>query len=190
MLSRAQDFRYKIPSVRVIDGVTTATLGRTCVVSTPSFTGLDGSPTLTVRAWASENRRGEYPLATITTTYDHAMHVLVAEAVTISYAVVEVNSSSTRTCAPDCDTPWTGGDWPLPTEALPEQTQINDSPLRDMGKSLGMLIGIPVAAVVVLVILLVVCCKMSKKSSRRKKEAAERLGQGQGTTTTGIEAKV
>jgi hypothetical protein len=178
VLSRGQDFRYKIPAVRVIGGVTRATLARTCVASTPSFTSVDGPPTLTVRAWASENRRGEYPLATITTTYNPTWHVLVAEAVTISYDVVKVNSSSTKTCAPDCATPWTGGDWPLPTEALPEQTQINDSPLRDMGKSLGMMVGIPVGVVVVLVIALVVCCKMSKSSSRRKKEAAQRPGEG------------
>lgn len=162
----------------------------TCVVRTPSFSDVKDDPTITVRAWGSMNSAGDYPLETITTTFNPSSHVLVAEPVTIAYDVVSLNPSSTRTCAPDCDNPWTGGQWPLPTsDPPPEQTWTSDSPLRDAGKSIGMLVGIPVGCVVFLVLALFVGYRIWKAKNRRKEAAALRLEEGKGTATTAVEVK-
>ncbi|KAM5363439.1 hypothetical protein ACJZ2D_012006 [Fusarium nematophilum] len=131
-----------------------------CIASSPSFNGR--APwTLAVSEWtqlsfSSTTGRTHVPK---TREFDPRTDTLLASPVTISFVI----DADGKTCAPDCDNPYTGGQWPMPK---PRQDEYSGLP--------GVLISIIVPSVLGGLIIVGCGCGWWVRS-RRNKKRMERL---------------
>lgn len=158
-------------SFSILDDTVEATVYRdACLAQSPS---MGGPEDLTVRSW-SVNSASESAVVTLTTRFDADADQLFAELVTIGF---EVDADGT-TCAPNCETPWTGGKWPVspPTEIPCPESECpsppSDSSLRGAGTSIGLMVGVPVGVVLLLVLAGGLGCLYARKRKARKARAA------------------
>ncbi|KAF4471761.1 hypothetical protein FALBO_1321 [Fusarium albosuccineum] len=105
------NFGYGIVTLEDHRGSPASLESSTCIASMPPFSGR--APwTLTVSSWSTTSSSYTIKSTPVirTVVFDGMTHLLMAQPVTISY-VVDGNG---KTCAPDCYSPWTGGEWPMP----------------------------------------------------------------------------
>ena len=141
-----------------------------CIATEVAFDG-NNPYTLTVSSWASDSADAPV-LTTRTATFDTDSDLLFASLVTVTYEVI---SSLNKTCAPNCETPWTGGEWPMPTEDPPtddgSESHRTDSSLQ--GAFTAMIIGITVGGVVALAIIIGVTWCLIKRKKKKRQAAAK-----------------
>ena len=141
-----------------------------CIATELAF-NRDYPYTLTVSSWTSDSAYAPV-LTTKTATFNTDSDVMLASLVTITYEVIP---SLNKTCAPNCETPWTGGEWPMPTEDPPtddgSESHRTDSTLQ--GAFTAMIVGITVGGVIGLAIIIGVTWCLIKRKRRRKAAAGE-----------------
>lgn len=136
-----------------------------CIAETLSLDG-ENPYTLIVSSWTSNSDNGA-SLTTKTATFDTDSDVLFASVVTVTYEVIP---SINATCAPDCENPWTGGAWPVPTTALPTDESYSSPNDSNLGGYLRVFIGgVTAGGVVFLAIIIgVIWCVVKKKKKNRR----------------------
>ncbi|KAM0421056.1 hypothetical protein ACHAPT_011127 [Fusarium lateritium] len=110
-------------------------------------------------------------------TFDPKTDILVASAISIDYVI---NGSST--CVPDCDRPYTGGEWPMPPPPStdgPAPPPVNDSNLQGYAEFVFGIIG----AVLGVFVLCVGGCTWICVRRRRKRRRALAQEQEQASRT-------
>lgn len=137
-----------------------------CVATNPSFDG-NNPFTLTVSSWSTASDYAHI-FTTETATFDTDSDVLFASMVTVQYEVIP---SLDVTCAPNCEDPWTGGEWPKPTEYVPPDSEPprSDSSLRGLAPFMISMIALG-CSVAVLIIIGVTCCLVRRRRRKNIKE--------------------
>ncbi|KAM5346313.1 hypothetical protein ACJ41O_009318 [Fusarium nematophilum] len=157
------DFYYGAASLRDQRG-SSASFGFTsCIASSPSFSGRPPW-TLDISYW-STTTHGADAAAPTEVTFDPETDVLMASAATIGYVIDKDGS----TCVPNCESPYTGGQWPVPEPTHPSSTPPpNDSPLRGAESTIGVIVGV-IGGVFLLA---VGCCVWGRRRTNRKMRMA------------------
>lgn len=168
MISRAHDFYYGRVTLKDQGGGIASLDGTTCIASSPAFTG-NAPWTLTVSKWTTGTLFDTSRVAR-TVTFDPETDFLLAPAVTVSFEI----DPEGKTCAPDCDDPWTGGSWPLPPQpSAPNETTPSSSSVKGLEKlAYG---GIIAGSIIGFLIVCcgICCCCMKVRRSRKRSSAVD-----------------
>ncbi|KAH7230628.1 uncharacterized protein BKA55DRAFT_525734 [Fusarium redolens] len=167
------NFYYDVATLTDQGGSSASLFFTECVASSPSFPGR--APwTLTVSETVSEWAEGSIFKMTKTSRtreFDPKDDVLLAPAVTISFVI----DTDGKTCAPDCEHPWTGGLWPMPPPTYTSPPSGSDSSYGMQG--LVVFIGTMSAVGFVIFVAFGWCCFRTWKRTRMERETSLELVQ-------------
>ncbi|KPM42247.1 hypothetical protein AK830_g4357 [Neonectria ditissima] len=150
-----------------------------CIASSPTFSGRPPW-TLDISYW-STTTLGAEAAAPTEVIFDPETDVLMASAATIRYVVDKDKS----TCVPDCESPYTGGQWPVPAPTHPPGTPApDDSSLRGVGEIVGGIVG----GVGGIILLVVGCCVWGRRRTKRKRRMAVAVAQEEAAEQEGPSA--
>ncbi|KAG8625480.1 hypothetical protein KVT40_007231 [Elsinoe batatas] len=184
-------FTYTLATTTVFNGNVATFSTSTCFAPSPTispsnpFIDQHSEIPLLATTWSSTTS-GYFVPSLLTTTFSTASDVLLASMVSISFEV-----SKGRTCAPNCATPFTGGEWPLPTMEVGPTATVTLIPTRGeeeergcWSSSLCEFWKVIVVAVTVPVGLTLLCCVGCCWcfAGRRKERRREREREGEGRT--------
>ncbi|KAF2224007.1 hypothetical protein BDZ85DRAFT_317997 [Elsinoe ampelina] len=199
-------FTYTLATTTAFNGNVATFSTSTCYAPSPTislfnpfipFIEQHSEVPLLATSWSSTTS-GFFVPSLVTTTFTTASDVLLAFMVSISFEV-----SKGRTCAPNCASPFTGGEWPLPTTEVGPTATVTLIPTRGeeesgcWSSSLCEFCKVIVVAVTVPVGLTLLCCVgccwcfAGRRKERRREREGEREVEGRrwehGGESVGVE---
>ena len=137
-----------------------------CVATSPILAG--NAPLITtVSAWNINTYQDlSIPPIIETATIDPAREPIIAHSVKVKFAI-----ANGTTCAPNCDTPWTGGPWPVPSPTADTPTSERDGK-NLTGVGVGAIVGIILGILGGVFVLILVCWGCSAARKQRAEVAS------------------